>query len=174
VSFSLEVFATVLPQDLWAGWADALAAQGLVVERHPGFLPERWRGGWVGFKVVVEEASSSKHRYPKSPIAAGFELDVGPNEEGADLARQAPASVASLISEARTVFHLSTPAARTVADLRLQCLAAATLASITRGAVYDPQQAAFFAGEAAVANARREIEQYEDNPESIWTFEHFK
>jgi hypothetical protein len=174
VSFSLEVFATVLPEDLWSTWAAALSDYGLVVERHPGFSPEKWRGGWAPFKLVVRHVSDGDQRYPGSAIAAGFEFDVGPNEDGDDLASQAPATISPLISGARTVFHFSTPAARTVADLRLQCMGAATLAAITNGAVYDPQQDAFFAGEAALANARREFEQYEADPDSSWSFEKFK
>jgi hypothetical protein len=174
VSFSLEVFATTLPDDLWVLWADALAGQGLIVERHPSFEPGQWRGGWAPFRLLVQQDPSTDRRYPDHPIVAGFELEIGPNDSGDDLAVQAPGPVSSLISGARTVFHFSTSTARSVADLRLQCLAAATLAGITRGVVYDPQQDAFFTGEAALANARREIEQHESDPGSSWTLEPFE
>ena len=77
MSFSLVVYATAVP-NLWARWAEALAAQGLLVRSRRGFMPDRWRGGWASFGVTVQ---GGDRRYPSHAIVAGFELDVGPNEE---------------------------------------------------------------------------------------------
>ena len=53
---------------------------------------------------------------------------------------------------------------RTAADLRLQCIGAATLALVTDGLVEDPQQGATFRSERAIANAQREANEYDTGP----------
>ena len=92
-----------------------------------------WRGGWASFQFSIQRPG-----YLTVPISAGFELDIGPNEEPEILAASAPEHLQRLVIEARRVFHFSTPAGRTVADLRLQAFGAAVLAELTGGALYDP------------------------------------
>jgi hypothetical protein len=51
-------------------------------------------------------------------------------------------------------------------------MAAATLAEVTGGVVYDPQQDAYFSGEAAIKNAKQEADTYEaDSDAAAWNLE---
>jgi hypothetical protein len=169
VSFSLEVFAVVLPEDLSRAWIAGLASHGLTVQSHPQFDLRRWRNGWISFKCSAQVSG-----YPTRAFAAGFELDVEGSVEGVPLADDAPGDVRDLLGQSKALFHLSTPSARTVGDLRLQSFGAAVLADVCEGAVYDPQRDEFFKGAAAFVNAQREAESFESSaePES-WTFETF-
>jgi hypothetical protein len=173
MSFSLEVFAVSGPDDLAARWLAALAQHGLVVDPPPGFRPSSWRGGWLPFTLRVTDAGpGAVARYPRHAVRAGFELDVAPYDGASDLAADAPEDVRGILGSATRVFSLTSPAGRTVADLRLQCWAAATLAAVTGGAVYDPQQGAFFTGAGAAANALREVEEYEGQAaDDAWKLE---
>jgi hypothetical protein len=169
MSFSLEVFAVVLPEDLSRAWIAGLSGHGLVVEAHPKFDLRRWQNGWISFRCSAQVAG-----YPRRAFAAGFELDVDGAVEGVALADDTPDEVRELLGQSKALFHLSTPSARTVGDLRLQSFGAAVLADICQGAVYDPQRDEFFRGPAAFVNAQREAESFESSaePES-WTFETF-
>jgi hypothetical protein len=169
MSFSLEVFAVVLPEDLSRLWIDGLTRHGLTVQGHPQLDLRRWRGGWISFRCVADIPG-----YPPRAFAAGFELDVDVEVEGVPLADDTPDEVRELLGESKALFHFSTPSSRTVGDLRLQSFGAAVLADVCGGAVYDPQRDEFFRGPAAFTNAQREVESFESSaePES-WTFETF-
>lgn len=56
---------------------------------------------------------------------------------------------------------------RTVADLRVQCFAAAALCQITGGVLFEGQQGKSFIGETAFAYAAREAEAFEQKPVSL-------
>ena len=170
MSFSLEVFAVGVPEDLTRAWTAGLMSHGLVVEPHPQFDLRRWRGGWVSFKCSAQIPG-----YPPRAFAAGFELDVEATADAMELAEDTPDDLRELIEQSKALFHLSTPSARTVGDLRLQSLGAAVLADVCGGAVYDPQRDEFFRGAAALLNAEREAESFESStePES-WAFEVFR
>ena len=169
MSFSLEVFAVAIPEDVTRAWIAGLLSHGLTVESHPQFDLRRWRNGWISFKCSAQVSG-----YPTRAFAAGFELDVDASVEGVHLADDAPGDVRELLGQSMALFHLSTPSARTVGDLRLQAFGAAVLAEVCGGAVYDPQRDEFFKGPAAYRNAQREAESFESSaaPES-WTFETF-
>ena len=170
MSFSLEVFAASLPEDLTGSWIAGLMSQGLVVEAHPQFDLGRWRGGWVGFKCSTQISG-----YPRRGFPAGFELGVDSTVDAFELPEDAPDGLRELLGQARALFHLSTPSSRTVGDLRLQSLGAAVLAGVCGGAVYDPQRDAFFTGAAALENARREAKSFESSAEAIaWSFDTFR
>jgi hypothetical protein len=170
VSFALEVFAVLIPDDVTGAWAAGLAGEGLIVHPHPQFDFHRWRGGWVSFKCSARNAG-----YPRAAFAAGFELDIDADLAPAGLATNAPDDARELIEQSKAIFHLSTPSARTVGDLRLQSLGAAVLADICGGAVYDPQRDEFFRGAAALVNARREAESFESSAEAeSWALEPFR
>lgn len=167
MSFSLEVFASAASEPTTQAWIAALVKHGLVVVAHPRFGFQRWQGGWAPFQVSVRCPG-----YPAEPASAGFELDIGPNEDAEALAADAPEHLQNLVAEAPRVFHFSTPAARTVADVRLQVFGAALLAEVLGGVVYDPQRNEFFAGTAAIQNAQREAETFEATAEGdAWRLE---
>jgi hypothetical protein len=172
VSFSLQVFAAEIPSELPSIWARALETHGLVASIQPRLSLPGWHGGWLAWRLLVKPEVAPGRYYPEHSVAAGFELDVEPNEQGSDFAVTAPEDVRQVVAAARYVLHFSTSASRTAADLRLQCMAAATLAGITAGVLYDPQQGAFYSGEAAIKNAKREAEAYEaDCDPAAWVFE---
>ena len=167
MGFSLEVLTGAVSPAITQAWIAGLVRHGLKVEAHPRFSFERWRGGWAPFQCSIERPG-----YPTAPISAGFELDIGPNAEAEVLAARAPEYLQRFVSEASRVFHFSTAAGRTVADLRLQVFGAAVLAELADGVVYDPQRDEFFAGPAAIQNAFREAESFEAAAEpAAWRFE---
>jgi len=152
MSFDLSVQAYRVPSDLRADWARALAEHGLMVGFHPAFDPAHWTGGLVPATLrATPGAFPAAARYGSNRVLCGFELDVSiPRTPAAREGR-----------EARRYFAFRTAAGRTVADLRLQCFAAATLAILSEGLVEDPQQGASFGGQRAIENARREADEYE-------------
>jgi hypothetical protein len=170
MSFGLSVYAPAWPDDLAGVWRESLSRHGLLVEVFPGFSPARWKGGFLPFKLGVARASfSTADRYGDGAVLAGFEVDFQ-SESPADLeelATEAPPEVASVYRKSRHSAYLSTSMGKTVADLRLQCFAAATLAIASGGVVSDGQQGKDFVGEAAIQNAAREADEHEahaDNP----------
>jgi hypothetical protein len=167
LSFTLEVLAPSFPDDLGSRWPEALAKQGLSVEVYPRFRASTGGGRFLPFKLTVRAgAFPAAERYGPEPVLAGFELDfssTGPGELE-ELAEGAEAELAGLLRSARAVAILRTAMGRTVADLRLQCFAAATLAKLCCGVVLDEQQGKYFFGSATLANASREAEAYEREP----------
>ena len=168
MSFDLTVYAPAWPDDPARVWQESLARHGLVVEVLPGFSPGRWRGGFLPFKLLVTPGSfAAAGRYGQEAVRAGFEIDFQV-ESPADLeamASRASPMVAAVYRKSRQSAYLSTSMGRTVADLRLQCFAAATLAVASGGVVSDGQQGEAFVGDAAIQNAAREADAYEANAE---------
>jgi hypothetical protein len=152
MSFDLGVQAHRVPLELLTDWPRALSEHGLQVIFHPAFDLMQWAGGWVPATLrPTRDAFPAAARYGSNRVVCGFELDIAiPRTPAAREGR-----------EARRYFAFRTAAGRTVADLRLQCFAAATLAILSEGLVEDPQQGASFRGERAIENARREADEYE-------------
>jgi hypothetical protein len=113
--------------------------------------------------MVVPGAFPAASRYGAMAILCGFELDVS--------VPSTPAARTGV--ETRRYFSFRTPSSRSVADLRVQSFAAATLAVICEGLVEDPQQGASFRGDRAIANATREAAEYEAKwaTEAQWQLE---
>ncbi len=164
MSFDLAVFAQRVPQDLIPAWTQALAAHGLTVEFHPSFDGHVWGGGFLPIMVtsIAPGAFPAAHRYSAPPFVCGFELTVSDLEASSGHPGGVPGRY----------FELRTALGRSVADLRLQCFAAATLAIVTGGTVEDPQQDASFEGQEAIRNAAREADEYEAKwaKERDWDF----
>jgi hypothetical protein len=162
MSFELTVVPNRVPPDLGSRWQQALEAAGLRCEFHPTFRGAVWPGGYLPIKVTAVAADSfpEASRYSEStPFICGFELDISAGEsEGS-----APES---------RLFVLRTAMGRSVADLRLQWFGAATLAILTGGEVEDPQRGENFPTDAALVQAAREADEYEERwakPED-WDF----
>jgi hypothetical protein len=109
---------------------------------------------------VAQGSFPAAHRYGEGPIIAGFELDCFRNLQGGD-EDDVSSELLERLERARWRFFLTTTMGRSVADLRIQSFGAATLAIVTDGTVFDGQQGRYFTGEAAIANAAREADEYE-------------
>lgn len=169
VSYSVDVFAPFLPKDCGSTWREALTPHGLTVEVYPGFNAATWQGGCVPFRVVaVEGAFPAAHRYGQVPVVAGFEVAFLPvdADELNDLLSEAPAELRDRLRATTIAAHFRTAMGRTVADLRLQCFGAATLAEMTGGVLLDPQEGRYYSGRDALGYAARESEAFESNPVS--------
>lgn len=166
MSFGLSVYAPRFPDDLATVWQDSLLPHGLVVEVLPDFSPGAWRGGFLPFKVTVAPgAFKAADRYGRDSLLAGFEIAFR-SENSADLeefAAEASPEAAAIYRKSRHSAYLGSSMGRSVADLRLQCFAAATLAIAASGLVSDGQRGEDFLGEAAIQNAAREADEYESS-----------
>lgn len=176
MSFVLNVFFTPTSEvDLLGKWCSALAQHGLECEFSPHFTLETWQDGFlpVCLKIMRSDAFPQAHRYGKSLILTGFELSIlkltrktVPHGLARDLTKR-------LVTGFQTTF--CTASGRSVADLRLQCLAAATLANIFDGFYHDPQQGKIFQGAQALREAHQEAESFENSPlpEASWILRPF-
>lgn len=162
MGFELTVVPKSVPADLRSRWQEALEEAGITCEFHPSFQGTDWRGGYLAIKVtgVAHDSFAEVWRYEASvPFICGFELDIsaGESEEGGPESR---------------LFVFRTGTGRSVADLRLQWFGAATLAILTGGEVEDPQRGENFDPDAALVQAAREADEYEERwakPED-WDF----
>jgi len=164
VGFELTVVPGELPPNLRERWQQALQAAGLTCEFHPSFQGADWPGGYLAIKVtaVAPDSFAEAWRYDAClPFICGFELEVtAADDEGGDEG-----------SDTRLLV-LRTGTGRSVADLRLQWLGAATLAVLTGGEVEDPQRGDNFQPDVALLQAAREADEYEERwakPED-WDF----
>ena len=163
MSFTLIVFIPSIPQDLAEGWPMEIAKYGDTVEPYPGFSSD-WRGGVLFFRMIVQpDALPPSSHYGLDAVLAYFELYYEDAEFLNEMIEEAPAEFKILIKNAQYCGALITSAGRTPADWRLQYIAAATLAVITGGVLFDPQQDAYFTVDTALSNAIRAIGQYEAN-----------
>jgi hypothetical protein len=163
MSFSLHVLAQRLPEDFVSRWKESLANYGLHCEFPPGLSLGEWRGGYLPVKLDVDpNAFPSAGRYGAQSLLAGFELDLSGTASGWE-ALELPARLSERMRQVEREFFLETHLGRTVADLRLQCFAAATLAIITDGVLYDGQQGVYYFGEEGIEAAAREAGEYENN-----------
>ena len=167
MSFGLSVYAPEWPGDLARVWQESLSRHGLVVEVFPGFSAAQWKGGFLPFRLVVTAGSfPAAERYGSEAVLAGFEVDFR-SENSADLeevAAEASPEAAAVYRKSRCSAYFSSSMGRTVADLRLQCFAAATLALASDGLVSDGQQGKDFLGDAAIQNAAREADAFDQQP----------
>jgi hypothetical protein len=155
VSFTLNVYVPGLPPD--DDWLAAIARYGLQVRPVGSFSLRGWRGGAAAFA----------QRGPSDGSELCLELDLGPvdPEELSVLAGQAEPSVAAKLRSARFCASFATPAARSQEDLRLQCFAAAALAALGDGILYDPQDDVFYSGAQAHGAAETILSAYGEEAE---------
>jgi hypothetical protein len=154
MSFDLAVYVPIFPLGLKGRWEQRLALEGLRCAFPPGFNPARWPGGYV--PVKVEEVA----HYGSIPVLASFEFDVGPSD-GTTEGQDVPGPLGEILTLTRWRCWLVTKTGRSAADLRVQSFAAATLAEVAGGVVFDPQQGRYFAGREAITNAAAESASYE-------------
>jgi hypothetical protein len=163
MSFSLDVLLPSIPTKS-TEWLDELRSVGLAAEPIPGFSFGGWRGGYLPCEVVeTPSAFPAAPRGSTGSVPAGFELDISgmDGEQLVRLVAAADPNVAHLLKDAKYVATFSTPASRSVVDVRLQCFAAAALSIVANGILYDPQEGLCYSGAAAYAAAARQVSAYE-------------
>ena len=137
MSFDLVVNMKDPVRELRDAWQRAINAQGFEVEILPGFDPDDWGGGFLPIKLV-SQPTEFLFGLPQIVQVSGFEVGFSPNEA-----------------------RFRTASSRTISELTLQCYGAATLAELTNGTYFDPQEGATFSGESAIQRARAEVLGYE-------------
>jgi hypothetical protein len=163
MGFELSVIGRDATPSLVRRWQASLAAHGLLCEFHPDFEFGAGHSGFLPIKLTVAPGSFPlADRYGTEPVLCGFEFSDRPYSYTFYPDEPArPPELVERLRQAVWLYHFWTGAGRTVADLRLQCFGAATLAELVGGVVDDPQQGLYFFGPSAVANAAREANEYE-------------
>lgn len=162
--YALTVNLPHWPPDLGRLWQEALRPHGLIVEPTAHWNPAGHPGGRLTFRVAVTPGSfAAAVRYRDSPILAGFEAGFQrlSRADHALLLKECPAHVRAVYRRCPYEAHFSTDRGRTVADVRLQCFAAAALATATGGVLHDSRSGEFFVGDAAWRHAAHEAERHE-------------
>jgi hypothetical protein len=162
--YGLTVNVSQWPPDLGLLWQEHLRPHGLIVEPATECRPGAHRGGRLTFRLMVKPGSfPTAARYGDSPIQAGFDAcfqRLG-RQDHTLLAIECPAPARALFRKCPYEAHFSTDRGRTVADVRLQCFAAGTLAAASGGVMHDSRSGDFLVGDAAWRHAAREADRYE-------------
>jgi hypothetical protein len=162
--YGLTVNVPSWPPDLGLLWQQHLRPHGLIVELSAECRPAAHRGGRLTFRLLVTPGSfSAVARYGDFPIQAGFDASFQrlSRQDHTLLAIECPASVRALFRKCPYEAHFSTDRGRTVADVRLQCFAAAALAVAGGGVMYDSRSGDALMGADAWRHATREADRYE-------------
>jgi hypothetical protein len=163
VSFDLDVYAVRCPKDLRTRWQRAFADCGMICEFRPDFDPQTWSGGDFIAKIEVsEDGFPGSQLYGERPFVAGCGMDMyrSPefDEERDDLLGRCPRALQAKLKKAKAMCFFTTSMCRPPEAWRFQFFAAATLAKVSDGILYDPQPAVFHTGEKAVKLAERAAE----------------
>lgn len=162
--YALTVNVPQWPPDLGRLWQEALRPHGLIVEPVGPCQAAAHPGGRLAFQLVVMPGIfAAAWRYGDSPILAGFEASFQrlSRADHSLLAKECPAPVRAVYRRCPYEAHFSTDRGRTVADVRLQCFAAAALAAATGGVLHDSRSGEFFVSDAAWRHAAREADRHE-------------
>lgn len=162
--YALTVNLPQWPPDLGRLWQEALRPHGLVIEPTAHWNPAARPCGRLTFRVAVTPGSCpAASRYGHSPILAGFEASFQrlSRADHALLSRECPARVRAVYRRYPYEAHFATDRGRTVADVRLQCFAAAALAAATGGVMHDSRSGDFLVGDAVWRHAAGEADRYE-------------
>ena len=164
MSFELAVAVPLHEENVVPRWQVELRRHGLDCEFFPGFTLHSWAGGHLPARLAINGTASFPFasRYGTAPILAGFELDkseYGPT----GLTRVLPRALQRFPKRGLHV-GFRTAMGRSVADLRLQCMAAATLAALLGGIYSDPQSGLNLSAADAIPVALAEADQFEANP----------
>jgi hypothetical protein len=162
--YGLTVNVPQWPPDLGRLWQETLPPHGLVVEQAGSCQPAVHSCGRLSFRLMVTPGSfPAAARYGDSPIQAGFDASfqrLGRHDHTL-LSIECPARVRAVYRQCPYEAHFSTDGGRAVADVRLQCFAAAALAAATGGVLHDSRSGDFLVGDAAWRHAAREADRYE-------------
>ena len=161
MSIDLDVYAVRCPKDLRVRWEQAFADCGMICEFRPDFDPHSWTGG-----DLVAKLQASPKGFPEAPLygdqpfIAGCGMDIAPSpefkEELEDVLARCPRALQGKLKKAKSHFFFTTSMGRAPEAWRFQVFAAATLAKVSDGLLYDPQSAVFHTGTDAVKLAADE------------------
>jgi hypothetical protein len=150
MSFDLvvEMTNTTSLPSLRQQWQAELVSHGFVVELLPSFHPGTWHGGFLPIKLI---SLPEKYLFglPSIVQISGFEVSFAPSSA-----------------------HFRSASGRPIAELALQCYGAATLAVITDGAYHDVQTNESYDSKSAIAQAHREIMDYQPFLDSYAKMQH--
>lgn len=162
--YGLTVNLPQWPEDVGLLWQTALRPHGLLVERAAECHPAAHAHSRLVFRLRVEPGSfPAAARYGRRSIRAGFSagFQVLGHRDLTRLAIECPAHARALYRRCPYEAHFSTDRGRTVADVRLQCFAAAALAAAAGGVMHDGRSRAVCVGAEAWRHAAGEAERYE-------------
>jgi hypothetical protein len=161
VSIDLDVFVVRPPKDLRSRWQEAFADCGMNCEFRPDFDPATWKGGDFVAKIQVsEDGFPGSKFYGERPFVAGCGMDMyrAPefDEQREDLLTRCPRPFQAKLKKAKAMCFFTTSMGRGPEAWRFQIFAAATLANVTGGILFDPQGGIFHPAEEAIELAERE------------------
>jgi hypothetical protein len=142
MSIDNDVYVVRIPKDLRTRWQTALAAHGILCSFRPDFDVATWGGSDFITKMQIQpDAFAGAERYGEKPFVTGCGLDLwhAPEFDDAreDLLDGCPQRFQSKLQKATFQFFFYTSAGRTPAQYRFQVYAAATLALVTGGVLYE-------------------------------------
>lgn len=166
MSVDLLTFVARVPKKLRTRWQAAFAAEGMTTEIRPDYDPATWSGGDFVVKMqVVPGAFEGAEHYGDKPFVSGCGMErvTGPAvaELRSSWAERCPRGLRIKLDAAVEVYLFQTSAGRSPDGFRLQSFAAATLAKVTSGLMYDPQRGEFFKPADAIVTARADAELFE-------------
>lgn len=162
--YGLTVNVPQWPLDLGLLWQETLRPHGLIVEPTPHCDPASHRARRLTFRLAVTPGSfPAAGRYRDAPILAGFDASFQRlcRVDHTLLAKECPARVRAVYRRCPYEAHFSTDRGRTVADVPLQCFAAAALAAAMGGVLHDSRSGEFFVGDDAWWHTAREADRHE-------------
>jgi len=189
MSYEKHVYPRYVPSDVMPLWAAVMARFGLDVQFHPAFTLTSWGGGYVPCRLVVREgAFETAERYGTVALSAGFEFDatIDPAEKAlviADYVREMKddgtplprALVRTLRASPAILAFTHGGFSWTTAEFRVCWFAAAALAEVTGGLLFDEwhggQGPAYVDGRTALRNAAERSLEFElspDRPPDSW------
>jgi hypothetical protein len=158
MSVDLFVFVGRVPKNLRDRWQDAMAAQGLICEFRPDFDPATWGGSDLIARMQVRAgAFAGAERYGEFAFITGCGMDLhrAPKfeDDRSDLMDQCPKAMKPKLAKAPQMCIFSTSMGRSPDSWRFQLFAAATLAQVTSGLFFSPEDGTFHNGEEALGLA---------------------
>ena len=162
--YALTVNVAEWPLDFASLWREALRPHGMVVELAAGFCPDAHAGGPLTFRLaIMPGAFPGAERLGDRPWLAGFDasferLDPVDHDR---LTAECPARVRGVYRRSPCEAHFMTDHRHTAADIRLQCFAAAALAAVGEGVMYDGRSGDHVLGAEAFRHAALQTDRHE-------------
>ena len=195
MSYEKHVYAADLPADTQQVWIREMNRHGIEVEFHPSFDMFGWSGGYLPCRLLVKPgACPQAARYGAQPFQAGFEfLAIRSRVEISEILGEfhqellrsglkLPRDLLGVLSDSQALFCFTHGGFRwTAADFRVCWYAAAALARVTGGLLFDEwsdnNDNGFCYAEQALEVAKQRSALYEADPEAaaaVWEAEPFR
>jgi hypothetical protein len=195
MSYEKHVYPSIVPPNLAPLWVEALRNRGLEVAFHPEFDPLRWDEGFLPCRLTVQSgAFPGAERFGSSALETGFEFSaITDADEKAELLNDyeeemeaegapLPEDLLDRLKAAPAIFTLSHGGfGWTAAEFRVCWFAAATLAELTKGLLFDEwadgECHGYCSPEQALTYAAASSDRYESSPDSgpeVWEIPRFR